>query len=143
MRLLALKFFFLLLSFLLGVVNLLASPTSQELQSDSPRPIQFGGNYDELDPRQREMVDKWFDEYNQIMGENRDPEDGDPGPPVQLLDPGPESDEPGQGDQQPQGMLCKHDEHTGQTVEGLSQKGIKRPQKRRQNNGKRPHVGPG
>lgn len=38
--------------------------------------VGFGGSYEQLDPRQRSLIDDWFARYNEITGERLDPVDG-------------------------------------------------------------------
>lgn len=60
----------------LGGSVVLASPTMQQSESGDAQTVKFGGKYDELNPRQREMVDTWFYEYSRIMGQEQDPKEG-------------------------------------------------------------------
>jgi hypothetical protein len=48
--------------------------TAQSPQTQSQDQIRFGGKYERLAPEQRQLVDRWFEEFNRVTGENRDPQ---------------------------------------------------------------------
>ena len=45
---------------------------SKEIQSEDT--VRFGGKYADLAPEQHELIDLWFEEFNRITGEDRDPQ---------------------------------------------------------------------
>ena len=69
------------LSLIFGGLLTLTLAFGQATQEEQPV---LTGNYDEMEPGQRRLIDDWFERYNKVMGENQDPEEGFNGLPMSV-----------------------------------------------------------